>query len=97
MSVDEPWRELRVGDRIRIVRLPGEDLLGYTLHLETKDLYERLIAMRKVLRIYEIDKDGLPWIKCRVKADGGGWEYHYLAVNDDSWELVSRISRDNRP
>ena len=96
--MSEPWRELRVGDRIRIVRLPGREVLGYVLHPETRQLYERLVATRKVLRIREIDEDGLPWIKCRFEircrskdADRScQWEHHFLAVNDDSWEWVSR-------
>ena len=86
----EPWQNLRVGDRIRIVRMPYENNPEYWLHDETKDVYAKLIALRRVLRIYEIDKTNLPWVKFRLTDDSGGYHYHFLAVNDDSWELVSR-------
>jgi hypothetical protein len=85
----EPRRNLLVGDRIRIVRIPGADVQGYYLHEDTRRLYERLIAKRTALRVYKIDKEGLPWIRCRFKNEAGECEYHFLAVNDDSWELVS--------
>jgi hypothetical protein len=88
MTMDEPWRQLRVGDRIRIVRLPsGVDTPGYRFHRDTRRLYNRLIARRRSLRICEIAW-GLPWIECRFKRKAGRWEYHYLAVNDDSWVRV---------
>ena len=59
MPTDEPWQQLRVGDRIRIVRLPsGVDAPGYTFHR---------IARRRSLRICEIDSSGLPWVECRFK------------------------------
>ena len=44
-SRNEPWRELRLGDCVRIVRLPsGVDEPGYTFLPPTRRLYERLIA-----------------------------------------------------
>jgi hypothetical protein len=30
----------------------------------------------------------LPWIQCRFRRKNGGWEYHWLAINDDSWVRV---------
>lgn len=59
-----------------------------TLHRETRQLYRRLMSRKRPLVIYEVDKDGLPWIKCQFLRKTGGWEYHYLAVNDDSWVRV---------
>ena len=90
-DVEEPWRELRIGDRIRIVRMPsGVDAPGYTFHRDTRRLYECLIARGRSLRIFRIDDWGLPWIRCRFKCKDGRWEYHSLAVNDDSWVPVRR-------
>lgn len=87
--MSEPWQSLQVGDRIRIVRMPsGVDAPGYTFHDDTRALYERLIARGRALRIAEIDDWGLPWIHCRFKRPDGTWEYHALAVNDDSWVRV---------
>jgi hypothetical protein len=87
--MEEAWRALRIGDRIRIVRMPsGVDAPGYTFHPDTRRLYKRLIARRRSLRICRIDAWELPWIHCRFKRKDGRWEYHSLAVNDDSWVLV---------
>ncbi len=87
--MEEPWRSLRVGDRIRIIRMPsGVDEPGYTFHRDTRSLYKRLIARGRSLRICEIDAWGLPWIRCKFHRKDGRWEYHSLAVNDDSWVRV---------
>jgi hypothetical protein len=87
--MSEPWRDLRVGDRVRIVRLPSEvDARGYVFHRDTRDLYQRLIARRRPSRVFEIDQLGLPWIRCRFRRRDGSWEYHCLAINDDSWTLT---------
>jgi hypothetical protein len=86
--VPDSWRDLVVGDRIRIVRLPpGIDAPGYVFHPDTRRLYRRLIARKRPVRVCEI-KDGLPWIHCRFKRKNGTWEHHWLAVNDDSWVCV---------
>ena len=90
----EPWRRLRVGDRVRIVRLPtGIDAPGYFLHPETRQLYLRLIAGRRSHRIVEIDEWGLPWIHSKQRDSRHGWIYHSLALNDDSWVRVRRRAK----
>jgi hypothetical protein len=90
LSMVEDWRELRVGDRIRIVRMPSAAALeGYALPRDTRRLYRLLIARNRPLRVYMIDKQWqLPWVKCLFRTKKGNWEYHYLAVNDDSWVRV---------
>ncbi len=83
------WRRLRVGDRIRIVRMPSDaDTPGNTFLPETRRLYKKLIARGRSLRIYMIDEYGLPWVRCRFRRKNGSWEHHWLAVNDDSWVRV---------
>jgi len=83
------WRNLSVGDRIRIVRMPsGVDAPGYTFSDETRRLSQKLIARRRFVRVSQVDDDGLPWIHCRIRRKSGLWEYHWLAVNDDSWVRV---------
>jgi hypothetical protein len=88
--MNQPWRKLRVGDRIRIIRLPTEWNIvpGYHVPPCTRRLYKRLITRRRPVRISEIDEWGLPWIHCKFRRPNGGWEYHFLAVNDDSWVRV---------
>lgn len=84
-----PWKTLRVGDRVRFMRLPTfQGVPGAGLHAETLDLYERLIARGRPSRVFRIDEYGLPWIRCRFRRKNGGWEHHWLAINDDSWVRV---------
>jgi hypothetical protein len=83
------WRDLRIGDRIRIVRLPTEwGQRGYHVPKSTCTLYRRLIQRGRAVRVFKIDEFGIPWIACRFRRKDGSWEYHYLAVNDDSWARV---------
>jgi hypothetical protein len=91
LSMADSWRRLRIGDLIRIVRMPsGVDEPGYTFHPDTRRLYKKLIARRRAVRVFRITEDKLPWIHCRFQRENGAWEYHWLAVNDDSWVRVKR-------
>jgi hypothetical protein len=85
----EAWRSLRVGDRIRIVRMPWDaDAPGRTFLPETRRLYRKLIARGRSLRVCRLDEHGLPWVACRFPLRDGRWEHHWLVVNDDSWVRV---------
>ena len=82
----ENWRNLKVGDRVRIVRLPTEfSSPGYQVHDDTVALYQHLIDQGCVLTIDEVDDSGRPRVEYEwVKPEGV--EYHGLLINDDSWE-----------
>jgi len=85
----EPWHDLRIGDRIRLVAMPSEFAQpGYRLHPGTRRAYERLIARGRPLRVSRIDESGLPWIDCRFRERDGRWGYHSLAFNHDGWVRV---------
>jgi hypothetical protein len=91
------WRKLRIGDRVRIVRMPsGVDEPGYTFHPDTRRLYEMLIARRRSVRVFRWEL-GMPWIHCRFRANDGFWEYHSLAINDDSWVRVKPRRKRKTP
>ena len=94
--VAEAQQELRVGDRIRLVAEPPEwQRLGYHLPPCTRRLWLLLIARRRSLRVCEVDEWGSPWVRCRVRKPGGGWEDHYLAIVEGGWVRVKprRTSR----
>jgi hypothetical protein len=93
VTKDEPWRKLRIGDRVRFVRIPGEDIPAYHLHAETKRAYRMVIARGRAVRVYEIDDWGIPWVQFRLKDKRGRWEYHSMALNDDSWVAVRPLKR----
>ena len=87
--MSERWRDLRLGDRVRIMRLPsGVDQLGYTFAPSTRRLYERLIASGKTFSIREIDQWGYPRIHVVARRKRGPVVHHTLALSDDSWEKV---------
>ncbi len=93
LPMDKSWRDLRVGDRIRLVAMPSEFAQsGYLLPPCTRRVYERLIARRRPVRIYRIDEWGLPWVRCNFREEDGRRGYHSLAFNHDGWERVRRRS-----
>ena len=84
------WKDLRIGDRVRFVRLPTfQGVLAAGLLPETLRLYKKLIARARPQRVFWIDEYGLPWIRCRFRRNSGTWEGHWLAINYYSWVLVN--------
>jgi hypothetical protein len=91
------WRQLRVGDKIRLVEMPSEfRQTGYYVHRDTIAVYKKLLARRRPLRVWQIDRDGLPWIRCWFRRPNGRWEHHYLAVNHSGLVRVKSRSRRER-
>lgn len=87
--------DLKVGDRIRIIGIPGEGIPGYWLHPDTERVFKKLTARGTPVRIGRIDEYGSPWYACRFRMKNGRWESHYLGVfdNDNNWVLVKRRQR----
>jgi len=86
------WRELRVGDQVRIVSIPAADQRQFE---ETGDNFtvrvlRRLIKKRSVRTITKIDEYGQPWFEYRFRNRAGRTEYHTLAImmGNESWVLV---------
>jgi hypothetical protein len=95
--MSERWRELRVGDRVRLLCVPEADLLQRERELRdgaemaglTADTLERIIAIDPVVMIDDVDEFGMPWFHCELVAADGVIEYHGLGItDDDSWELL---------
>src|SRR5438552_4184044 len=82
--------DLRIGDRIRIIGIPGAGVAGYYLHADTKRAFDKLIARRRSVRIDRIDEYGSPWYTCRFRTKAGRWEWHLFAVCnlDNNWVSV---------
>jgi hypothetical protein len=90
----ERWRQLRVGDRVRLLRVPESDLRQRERELRdgvempgwTADTLERILATDPVVTIFEIAEYGAPWFEYELAAADGSIEYHSLAITeDDSW------------
>ena len=78
----EPCQNHRVGDRVRFVQLPKfQGIRGSGLHPETLQLYKRLISRGRPSRVYIVDLDGLPRIRCQFRQRNGKWELVSLAGN----------------
>jgi len=82
--------DLEIGDRIRIVRMPGEGIADYFLHEDTRRVFKKLIARGSSVRIARKDEYGVPWYDCRFRRRNGTWEFHTLAVleSDRNWVKV---------
>jgi len=84
-----PTAPLKLGDRIRIVRLPPEwKTANYHVTRSTREVFRRLIARRRPIRINEIDERGLPWIRCQFIGRTGRKEIHFLVIDDGCWVRV---------
>ena len=84
-------RRLRVGDRIRFVRMPVGDREQFEKTGDdfTVRVLQRLIDGAVVCTIARIDEYGLPWFDYAFVNDSGEDEDHALAVMDgDSWEKL---------
>ncbi|MHB0955148.1 MAG: hypothetical protein ACYC0X_02095 [Pirellulaceae bacterium] len=95
-------KTLRVGDRIRILRVPDADLRqreneiadGVEMAGWTADSIERIIAQLPIVRIWQIDEYGCVWYEASIVGPDGTKEEHTLIVyDDDTWEPVSDEGR----
>lgn len=88
---------LRIGDRIRLLRVPQGDVeqrvreiargcedAGWTA--DTIERITRIMAQDPVVTISSIDEHGLRWFEVELISAGGRVEHHALAiVDDESW------------
>ena len=88
---------LRVGYRIRILRVPDADLRQREREIAsnvemagwTADTIERIITQTPEVRISRIDEYGCVWYDTTILGPEGTEEEHTLVVyNDDTWELL---------
>lgn len=84
-----------MGDRIRILRVPENDLQQRERELAEKvemagwtaDSIERIIQQAPVVIISRIDEDGFVWYDASIIGPDGQQEEHSLIVyDDDTWE-----------
>ena len=88
-SKRELWRELKVGDRIRLVHMPTEfERPGYRLQDCTRIVYQHLIDTRRILVVEKIDKWSCPWTESFILVRNGTEEHHWIMINHDGLERV---------
>lgn len=81
---------LKVGDKIRIVAVPGEGDPRYYIAKETVRTYRKIIARKRPVRIANVDQDGNAWYTVKLRKKDGTWEWHFLSVypEDTNWVPV---------
>ena len=88
---------LRVGDQIRILRVPDNDLgqreneiaSGVEMAGWTANSIERVISQSSIVRICQIDEYGCVWYEASIIGPDGTEKEHTLIVyDDDTWEPV---------
>lgn len=93
-------KTLRIGDRIRILRVPPNDLQQREREIAEKtemagwtaDSIERIIAQTPVVSISRIDEYGCAWYEASIIGPDGRKEKHSLIVyDDDTWERCDRL------
>ncbi len=90
--MDQLWRTLQIGDRVRIAHVPLEFSSApesYRLDPETEELYLHLAKEAAVLTVTEIDDWGVPWIDYLWVRPTGTVEHHSLGLNHDGLERVT--------
>jgi hypothetical protein len=87
-SEPELWRQLRVGDRIRLVRLPTDFFVWPSLWRETKDAYRYLLNRRSPVTVFQIDEYGYPWVAFQFRNKRGKMGYHWMAMNHGGIAIV---------
>jgi hypothetical protein len=86
---------LKVGDRIRIVRLPPIwSTPGYVVPISSRRVFVRLIARGRPLRIRDVDERGQAWVWWRVRRANGRVVHHGITVDDGCWVRV--VPRNRR-
>jgi hypothetical protein len=95
--MSERWRDLRPGDRVRLLRVPEADLQQRERELRdgtyepgwTAVTLERILQQDPVVTIDRVDEYGAPWFDYELVAADGEIEYHAIAiVEDESWQPV---------
>jgi hypothetical protein len=93
----EAWESLRVGDRVRIVRLPTPQYCGrgYLTGYVRED-YHRLIRAARSHRVCEIDEWGIPWFWTRITSGRRSGYWLCIDLADDSWVRVKSRARSQK-
>ncbi len=90
-------RLLKVGDKIRILRVPNNDLRQREREIAanaelagwTADTIERIIERHPIVTISRIDECGSVWYDVELVGSQVECEHHSLIIyDDDTWERI---------
>ncbi len=82
-------KRLKVGDRVRCVSLPDErnDPL-HAVQPESLEFMKAMIARNRSSRIFEVDEYGTPWIRARIRRNGGVEHHSWGILEKTGWRKV---------
>lgn len=93
---------LKIGDRIRILRVPSGDQQQREREIAenaeiagwTADSIERIIEQTPIVQIDRIDEFGCVWYRATIRGPDENKEEHSLIVyDDDTWEHVGALEQ----
>lgn len=77
---DQPT--LKVGDRVRVVRLPPAWFSpGFHVPSDTRRIYKLMISRRRAVRINEVDEHGA-WVQLHVRDNRDRIVRHFVTLDD---------------
>jgi hypothetical protein len=89
----DSWQKLRVGDRIRFIRVPPiYSNPDYRVSPETLSLYTLLVSTGDSIQIDDFTEYGAPVAGYVDRRDNDGPVFHGLVINADDdgcWERVA--------
>jgi hypothetical protein len=84
-------KTLKIGDRIRFVALPEEwNTPGFYVPGETVAFMEVMISRGWPSRVHRIDEYGIPWIRARIRVEGGIEHHDWAICENTGWRLVRK-------
>lgn len=92
--MEELWRTLKVGDKVRMVCWPPE-LSVDTTPRYTHQVCQWLIDTKHVMTITKIDELEMPWGSFK-RREAHGMVHHSLLLNHGGLEVVRRSKRASR-
>lgn len=81
--------ELKIGQKIRIVAVPGVDEPDYYIHPDTVRAYKKVIARKRAVTISKFDEFDAPWFSVILKGKNGRKEWLSFGVFDDDKNWVA--------
>jgi hypothetical protein len=89
-QMPEP-HSLKVGDLVRFVTLPDEwTRPSYTIGAESIAFMKKMIRRSGPSRVAEVDEDGYPWIRARIRERGRIHYHSWMITESTGWRLVKR-------
>ena len=93
------YRKLCINDVVILIRIPEPVKMTVCSLRDGPDgilrVYQRAMDKKSMLRVYLIDEYGYPWVEYSFKNKSNIYEYHFMMVDDDAYELTEKPSNQS--